>query len=460
MIKHYDTEAAYKADTGKGSTESQVSLIKAGNICRYDGRNVVVGLRSARTGSVAYLDGQHALRFIAPDTFSGGSLMSGCETVGVVGIGVDHPDFRGQVAIIHKDFSPESMLRRWYLVLSDYILDGAEHTGVLSVRQQSDKWSEPHDYTITYKADNEADFVAQLNSYFRVNEPFVAQDWVAEVDEEEYVILNLEYKTWQISAYDRGMNGFNTTEKSAPEWKGTNLMLRRNGNRRGQGSIINMPRALAYFRDDNSTKNFNPSTDVVSEKVAVPICLPGYLGTSRYQSDHCAFLRSVYGEGEEGWKRFMESFLPVLPSEYGALDAAMYGTAERNTYYLAGLTYRGQDGVERYVSPAARKAADVGYDHELLAKGRWVLPRPEHLISIAKLLRYPTINDSNADAINKALKAIGASILGDDTTVWSCSRTNRDVVWVKTNHGIIGSGSLHGKYMALPLVLLDVPPEA
>ena len=82
MIKYYDTEEAYKADTGKGADESQVSLIKAGNICRYDGRNVVVGLRSARTGSVAYLDGSHSLHFAAPGTFKADGLPEGGEVIG------------------------------------------------------------------------------------------------------------------------------------------------------------------------------------------------------------------------------------------------------------------------------------------------------------------------------------------------------------------------------------------
>src|SRR5574344_892437 len=120
MIKYYDTEAAYKADTGKGADESQVSLIKSGNICRYDGRNVVVGLRSARTGSVAYLDGSRALHFAAPGTFKPDGLPEGSEVIGVVVIGVDHQDFRGEVAVMSKTFATAKMLERWFVRLSGY----------------------------------------------------------------------------------------------------------------------------------------------------------------------------------------------------------------------------------------------------------------------------------------------------------------------------------------------------
>ena len=85
----------------------------------------------------------------------------------------------------------------------------------------------------------------------------------------------------------------------------------------GEGAISSWPIALAYFRADNSSTTYNPSSDVTDIKRGYPICLPGYLGTSTYQSDHCAALRAVYGEGEAGWLKFMESCLPVVPSDFG-----------------------------------------------------------------------------------------------------------------------------------------------
>ena len=174
MIKYYDNEAAYKADTAKGTAESQVSLIKDGNECRYDGRNVVVGLRSARTGSVAVLDGSHALHFIAPGTFKSAGLPEGGEVVGVVVIGVDHPDFRGEVAVMSKTFATAAMLERWLVKLTGFTLDGTDRTGTLSVRIASDEWAANHDYVISYNASTVESFVAQLNAYFKANEPFTA----------------------------------------------------------------------------------------------------------------------------------------------------------------------------------------------------------------------------------------------------------------------------------------------
>lgn len=455
MIKYYDTEAAYKADTGKGADESQVSLIKAGNICRYDGRNVVVGLRSARTGSVAYLDGSRALHFAAPGTFRAEGLPEGGEVIGVVAIGVDHPDFRGEVAVMSKTFAAAPMLERLFVRLSGYTLDGTDRTGTLSVREASDSWAAAHDYAVNYNADSAEAFASQLNAYFKANEPFTAQDWVAEADGDGNVTLHYAY-THSSQSSNAAKDGFALANATAPEWAHTARMLRRNETRIGAGTITNWPRALAYFRDDNSNATFNPASDVTTAKISYPICLPGYLGTSKYQSDHCSYLRGVYGEGEEGWLRFMESFLPVRPSEYGIFDGSRYGTEKLNTYYLAGIKYTGQDGAEKYASPAARLAANLGYNHELLKQGEWVLPDIDLLFSLVGQLKYPTTNDRDADPVNSALKAIGAPALGSNSSVWSCSRISPSNGWIAYgSNGYAYGVFLYIGYVAAPLVLLN-----
>ena len=459
MIKYYENETAYKAAV-KSEFESQVSLIGASNECKYDGRNVVIGLNSATTGSIAVLDGLHALRFIAPQTFSSKSFMSNYEIVGVVAIGVDHPDFRGEVAVMSHQFASAALLTRYYFKLSGYTLDGAEHTGVLSIRSASDNWAANHDYTITYKADNIVALVSQLNAYFKANEPFITQDWVAIADENGDVILDFKYTNWQQTSYNTAKSGFSISTNTASKWNKTTKMFRMNGRRDGEGTITNMPRALAYLRADNSSKSYNPTADVTTAKLANPVCLPGYLGKSKYQSDHCAYLRAIYGEGEEGWLKFMQSFLPVFPSEYGIFDDSAYGTEKQNTYYLASLKYVGQDGVEKYVSPAARAVAELGYDHELLKRGEWVMGKMSRMFSIVGQLRYPTISDRNADKINAALKAIGAPALGNNSNVWSCSRYTEAFGWIAYGaYGLAGSFGFCYSLLSVPLVLLKVTAD-
>lgn len=446
MIKYYDTEAAYKADTGKGADESQVSLIKAGNVCKYDGRNVVVGLRSARTGSVAYLDGSHSLHFTAPGTFKADGLPEGGEVIGVVVIGVDHQDFRGEVAVMNKTFATAKMLERWFVRLSGYTLDGTDRTGTLSVFEASDNWAAAHDYAVGYNADSAEALASQLNAYFKANEPFAAQDWVAEADGDGNVTLHYTFTNFR-QASNVAKDGFALAPVIA--FQGYKI-LKRNGQRSADYTIANWPCALEYFRGDNANNTYNPAADVTTTKISAPICLPGYLGTSEYQSDHCSYLRGVYGEGEEGWLKFMEGFLPAYMSEDG--------DAKRKTYYLAGIKYAGQDGAEKYAYPAAGLAANLGYDHELLKQGEWVLPDIDLLFSLVGQLKYPTTNDSDADPVNSALKAIGAPALGNNSNLWSVAIIDSAGYRMNSN-GILNQYYLYIFGLVVPLVLLDTAAD-
>lgn len=448
MIKYYENEAAYKADTGKGAAESQVSLIGEGNECRYDGRNVVVGLRSATTGSIAVLDGSHALHFIAPGTFKPDGLSEGSEIVGVVVIGVDHQDFRGEVAVMSKTFATANMLVRWFVRLSGYTLDGTDRTGTLSVWVASDNWAAAHDYAVGYNADNAEALASQLNTYFRANEPFTAQDWVAEADGDGNVTLH-----YTLTNFRQFSNAAKDGFALAPTFSimnSINKILKRNGKRGINYTIVNWPRALEYFRGDNANTTYNPAADVTTTKIDAPICLPGYLGTSEYQSDHCSYLRGVYGEGEEGWLKFMEGFLPAsLPG---------FGETKRNTYYLAGIKYVGKDGAEKYASPVASVAANLGYDHELLKQGEWVLPDIALVFSLFGQLKYPTTNDRDADPVNSALKAIGAPALENKSNIWSVQINDISGFRLDSN-GCLNMYYLYISGVAAPLVLLKVTAD-
>lgn len=452
MIRYFDTEAAYLAAVQ--DAESQVSLVGESNACKFDGRNVIVGFDSATTGSIAYLDDKKAIHFVATSTFNKTTFPASYEIFGVVVIGVDHDAFRGDVTVMNKEFKSLVMLERIYLSLTGFTLDGAEHTGTISIREASDNWAANHDYVITYKAGDVASFVAQLNEVFRAKDVFKTQDWVATADTDGNVTLTYKNEAWQQMSFNTTKEGFSGSDVSALDWISDSRILRANGARNGEAVITNMDRAIAYFRVDTTTTNFNPSADVKTTKISNPICLPGYLGTSKYQSDHCAYLRSVYGEGEEGWLKFMQSFLPILPSEYGALNRNKYSEM-RNTYYLASLKYTGQDGVEKCTSPSADYVANIAYDHELLAKGKWFIGDIQRIFSLVLPLKYPMKNDRNADKTNAALYAIGASPLGNNANVSSCSRCNKSYRWIANGYG--GFANINGlnyAYVCVPLVLL------
>ena len=465
MIKYYDTLAAYEADA-KSAFESQVSLIGADNAIKFDGRNVIVDIRSAKTGSIAVLDGNHALRFVSVETFGSASFMSNFEVVGVVRIGVDHPSFRGKVAIMYKAPAGKPLSAIYQYRLTGFICDGTARAGTLSICEASDSWAANHDYTISYNAANELALVGQLNTYFKANEPFKTQGWVAKLNDDNTIDLKHKYTTWQQSRYNGGKSGFTLTANLFSKWIATSYMLRANGARYGEGTISNWSRALAYYRNDNGTSAYQGgrTTDQGTDtKQQYPINLPTWLGTSvKNPGDFCAGLRAIYGEGEQGWIKFMTTMLPVRPTEYGSVgDKAKYGDSMKNTRYLASQKYVDADGNSQPASPAADFAANIHYDHELLKRGQWVLPDSDLLFDVVGGIEYPTTNRRDADVINRALLAIGAPALANSSYVRSCSRSNADNSWCSSGGGGFAVNSyLCLSYLAVPLVLLDVPQSA
>lgn len=459
MIKYYDTLAAYEADV-KSNFESQVSLIGADNTVKYDGRNVVIDIRSARTGTIAVLDGAHALRFIGVDTFSSESFMSNFEIVGVVAIGVDHPSFRGQIAIMYHtpESHPMSTICQWKL--TGYTLDGTDRTGTLSIREASDKWAANHDYVISYNATDEGALINQLNTYFRANEPFKTQKWSAYIDEDNTINLSCMCITWHQESFNTSKDGFTLSHNLFPEWKFIEKMLRINGNRGGYGAIMNWARAIEYYRKDNGVVHpymGGRTTDQGSNtKQQYPINLPTWLGTStKNPGDFCAGLRAIYGEGEAGWLKFMKTMLPLRPTEYG-LNGDKVTDVYNITYYLASQKYIDVDGNTHPTCPAATFAANISFDHELLKKGQWIIPNTGLFFDVIENIEYPTTNSRDADIINRALNAIGAPPLRNDASFWLCHKK-----WYY--RGLIGcSMGEYGIHMPnalniIPLAILDVP---
>ena len=470
MILYYNTEAEYAA-AGKNSFESQISLVGANNGVHWDGVNVVVGLKSAKTGSICVLDGNSAMHFISVDTFNSGSFFSNFTVVGPVLVGVDHEDFRGTVVIGHKANTSKVWSYIYSFRLTGYTCDGTDRSGVLSIRTAA-AWGTAVDFTVNYNADSVASLVSQLNTFFRdtTNEVFQTQDWVAigvDTDNDDVVdAIDLVFHLVNYQqASNTGKTGFTLTANLAPGIKASTAMIRYNGQRSGEGCILNWDRAIAYFSADNSSASYNPSSNVTTTKLSYPICKPAYLGQSSYrrdgstQLDYCSYLRSVYGEGEEGWLRFMKSFLPLRPTLYGQMgDKAQYGDTKTNTYLLAGKTFTGQGGTAVPAFPAAQYCADVSYNHDLLRKGQWCLPDIDTVASILKTVKYNTTNNRNADPINRALYAIGGNAISNGTGMWSCSRHGASSAWYFSGSSGCASysyGMGYG-YVALPVVLLDV----
>ena len=455
MIQYYNTEAEYAAAL-KSATESQVSRIGENNAIKYDGRNVVVGLRSATTGAIVALDSVGALHFIPLESEPTATFLEGFTTVGVVAVGVDHEDYRGKIVIVNKANASKMWSAIYSFKLTGYTLDGTDRTGKLKVYSAASTFDT---YTIAYNAETAAALVEQLNTYFQANTPFTTQHWRADADSDGNITLSFLF-TFVDQRNCAGSDGFTLTANLLPEIVANSSMLRVSGQRASEGAIANWERALVYYRNDNGTSGYQGGRTAVqtSVKQTYPINLPTWLGTStKNPGDFCAALRAVYGEGEAGWLKFMKTCLTVRPSAFGAFDKDVCGDGAKNTYIMAGRTFTKQDGTSIVAFPAADYCAEVSYNHPLLKKGAWQLPDVDVMTAIHKNIRYNAVNNRNADPINKGLNLIGGTAISNGSGIWSSSRCYARSAWFTSGtNGYWYSVILYYAYTAVPVVLLDV----
>lgn len=456
MIQYFNTEAEYQA-AALGKSESHVSFVGADHSVKFDGSNVVVGAKGAKTYDGVFLDSYGALRFIPYGTFLASGLPAGWTKVGVVFMGVDHPDYRGKIGILAGEASAAT--RVWSYIysfrLTGYTLDGTDRTGDLVIYTAS---STTETFTVSYNASTVDELVAQLNAFFTdtTNPVFQTQDWVAE-NNGGAIDLKFHF-TFANQRSNAGANGFTMAANLLPEIAANSAMYRINGVRTSEGTVLNMPRALTYFRQDLAAGTYNPTTvqTAANAKRTYPICLPGYLGTSaNVEGDMCAAIRGIFGEGEEGWKKFMATFLPVWPAFYGSLKNPGYG--KDNTAIMAAKTFTGQNGTPVAAFPAASYCADISFNHALLGKGSWFMPDAGLVYTLLKNIQYSTTNNRNADPMNTMLNAMGFAALNNGAALWSSSRSGAYSAWFFGGPGgCAGSNFVYIALRALPVVLLDV----
>ena len=385
-----------------------------------------------------------SVHYIDIDSISSISdINDGYELVGVVCGYIN-----GEVLVVRN---PVSHSDTWcdilQYVLGGYTLDGTDQSGVISIRDNSTATSNT-DYTIPYNATTKEELVEQLNNFFANNDAFKNQGFYASIDDDK-VIVHYHFIFFNQPSYIAGKNGFTLTQNTMPDVIASIRFRRKNGVQSGDGVISNMERALAYFRNDISYTQYNPTNVVTSVKVNYPICLPGYLGISSYRDgDKCEFLRAVYGEGEEGWKRFMNSFLPVYPTDYGIINT----TGKESTKVLASKRYNDLDKVNEPMCKAAYYCYSM--TSTTIDEGEFWLPGVQELSIILDGIKYGTVSDRNADIVNKALKKVGWASISNGIYYWSASRYYYRGGWC--SYGNVGFFSNHfffNKYAYLTISL-------
>lgn len=324
--------------------------------------------------------------------------------------------------------------RVWYY-LSGYTLDGAEHTIVLAIPTKAN-WDKRVEKTITYTASTVEEFISALNAAFEADADFTDQDWYADLTADGRVRVHYAATVWQ--NYDFTVKSGITKTDSMPEFKQCTLLRRKSGQATQIGGICSWYRSLAYYRNDNGTSGElgGRTAEQTSIKQAWPINLPTWLGTSaKNPGDFCKALRDVYGEGEEGWLRFMRSCVSITDTDYGIM---MYDGREMSKL-LSSFTYTSRKVVEpKYMFPAIGRC--TSFSTSCLQAGSWHLPAPKELV---ELMRDITQGTGTPDVLNRTIVAAGGKVISNGSHQWACTRSNFSDAW--THNGMYGS--LSGRAM-------------
>lgn len=385
----------------------------------------IVTKRPSRGDIVLKEIASKAVSYITLDSF----VLADVDTTKYEIIGVVYYRKGKDVGVVYKTNASKKWSERYYHKITGYTLDGTARTGVISIRESSSA-SANTDYTVSYNATTKEGLCEQLNAFFQANNTFKTQDWYAEIVDGE-VNVHYAYTFYQQASYNTGKSGFAFTANLLPDYPALANMRRKHGGNGGEGAVSNMTRALTYFRSDLTSTTYNPSSDVTDIKRTYPVCLPAYLGTSANQSDHCALLRATYGEGEDGWKKFMESCLPVYPTDWGNMGM---NNGKARTALLASKKYSSTIKTNEYLCPASAYAYNL--ETTTIEKGEFWLPTTREIAMILDGVQYSTTNDRNADVLNKALNKIGGSAISNGANWWSCLRFGASGAWC--SNGYVG----------------------
>lgn len=358
-----------------------------------------------------------------------------------------------KVLVVYKKNSEAQFMNRPWWYLSDYTLDGTDRTGTLSIRVADDGWNANVDKVIPYNATSVDGFVEQLNNFFEGDADCNVQDWYANIEEDGRVRIHCDgMQALQLYLYTTAKAGFALTS-CAPEVDATNNMRRKNGNNSGYGTIASMRRAVKAFTPDSPSVGFNPATDINPMDVILPIVLPAYLGESQYQSDHCKALRERYGEGRDGWLRFMGSLRPVAPCEYGSIG-------KRNGKERTDLMAKKMFTSRTVNEPRAMCSASFycnSVNSKTIDKGEFWLPTVGELFYILKTIEYGTKSSRNADPINDCLSKIGGNAVPNSLHWWACLRYSLKSAWITNGSiGVFDGYNMNITHMALPVSLYTV----
>ena len=344
-----------------------------------------------------------------------------------------------EAIIVHPDCGTSAKWtdRLWWYC-SGYTLDGKSHAITFKLRFASNSYASDITKTVTYSATTLSALISALNAAFapNVDADFSAQDWYAD----EYggkLRLTCENLDWRQPSYNYASDGL-TMGGCMPEIVSHADMRRNHGGNGGEGAISSMARALIYYRSSTGSNSYEGGRSSLQESVkqTYPINLATWNG------EYCAPLRSKYGEGEDGWKRFMKSCLPVTPADYGDMGVHNGKSICNQLAQITGRKMSSADSVQLM----AAFAKPYNLMGNTFSKGDFWMPTTEEISVILS-----GDNDS-LDPLNLGLSAIGGSTILNSADLWSCLRYYSNYAWIADGYvGFFDSRYFVNSYKVVPV---------
>ena len=342
-----------------------------------------------------------------------------------------------EALIVHPDCGTTAKwTNRLWWYCTGYTLDGKSHTITFKLRFASNSYASDITKTVTYSATTLSALISALNAAFapNVDADFSAQDWYAD----EYggkLRLTCDNLDWRQLSYNYASDGL-TMGSCMPEIVAHADMRRKHGGNGGEGAISSMARALIYYGSSTGSNSYEGGRSSLQESVkqTYPINLATWNG------EYCAPLRAKYGEGEDGWKRFMKSCLPVTPTEYGDMGVHDGKSICKPLAQITGRKMSSADSVQ-FMAAFAKPYNLMG---NAFSKGDFWLPTTEEISVILS-----GDNDSS-DPLNLGLSAIGGSTILNSANLWSCLRYSSRLAWIA--RGYYGFFNAYGMYSSFRVV--------
>ena len=228
-------------------------------------------------------------------------------------------------------------------------------------------------------------------------------------------------------------------------------MLRKNGVYNNWGAIFNIEKAKQYLSEDINL--FIPGAPITSLLLQnFPVTLPVYLGTSSYTTgDMCEYLRSVFGDGEEGWLKYLKSYEPVLNTQNGIFAEE---AGKEITSLISSMRYNSPKVENGTFSPMCDYVSSIST--ATISAEELYVPSVKELYMILKDVKYGTSTDVNSDALNKALNLIGGKAIKNNVSWWSCCRNTLNFWWMFGSYGLSQLSNFSSTYNVVPVLHLQL----